>query len=76
MKAGPFKTRKEAVAAGLRLFARQAAYRALRAQGLTIDSPVDVPPAGFCIEHGHALLHSERDFDALEAERGLPVWRH
>lgn len=27
MKAGPFKTRKEAVDAGLRLLARQAAYR-------------------------------------------------
>ncbi len=35
MKAGPFKTRKEAVDAGLRLLARQAAYRdilALRGQ--------------------------------------------
>ncbi len=27
MKAGPYKTRKEAVDAGLRLLARQAAYR-------------------------------------------------
>lgn len=27
MKAGPFKTKKEAVDAGLRLLARQAAYR-------------------------------------------------
>jgi Arc/MetJ family transcription regulator len=27
MKAGPFKTKKEAVEAGLRLLARQAAYR-------------------------------------------------
>lgn len=29
MKAGPFKTKKEAVDAGLRLLARQAAYREL-----------------------------------------------
>ncbi len=35
MRAGPFKTKKEAVEAGLRLLARQAAYRdilALRGQ--------------------------------------------
>lgn len=51
-------------------------YRALRAQGVTINSPVDVLLASFCIEHGHALLHSDRDFDALEAQRGLRVWRH
>jgi predicted nucleic acid-binding protein len=51
-------------------------YRALRAQGVTIDSPIDVLLASFCIEHGHALLHSDRDFDALEAQRGLRVWRH
>lgn len=51
-------------------------YRALRALGLTINSPVDVLLASFCIEHGHALLHSDRDFDALEAQRGLRVWRH
>lgn len=51
-------------------------YRALRAQGVTIDSPVDLLLASFCIEHGHALLHDDRDFDALEAQRGLRVWRH
>lgn len=31
MKAGPFKTKKEAVDAGLRLLARQAAYREILA---------------------------------------------
>lgn len=51
-------------------------YRALRAQGVTIVSPVDVLLASYCIEHGHALLHSDRDFDALETQRGLRVWRH
>lgn len=51
-------------------------YRALRTQGVTIKSPVDVLLASFCIEHGHALLHSDRDFDALESRRGLRVWRH
>lgn len=42
MKAGPFKTRKEAVDAGLRLLARQAAYRdilALRGKLRWDDAP-------------------------------------
>ncbi len=51
-------------------------YRALRAQGVTIKSPIDVLLASFCIENGYALLHSDRDFDALETHRGLRVWRH
>ena len=51
-------------------------YRALRAQGVTVRSPIDVLLASYCIEHGHALLHSDRDFDALETLRGLRVWRH
>jgi predicted nucleic acid-binding protein len=51
-------------------------YRALRAQGYTVRSPIDVLLASFCIEHDHALLHSDRDFDVLESLRGLKVWRH
>jgi predicted nucleic acid-binding protein len=51
-------------------------YRALRAAGVTVRSPVDVLLASFCIEHDHALLHGDRDFDALESLRGLKVWRH
>lgn len=51
-------------------------YRALRSQGITVRSPIDVLLASYCIEHGHALLHSDRDFDALEAHCGLRVWRH
>lgn len=51
-------------------------YRALRAAGISIHSPVDVLLASFCIEHGHALLHNDHDFDALETLRGLRVWRH
>lgn len=46
MKAGPFKTKKEAVDAGLRLLARQAAYReilALRGKLRWEDAP---PAAG------------------------------
>jgi len=51
-------------------------YRALRAQGITIKSPIDVLLASFCIENGYALLHSDGDFAALETHRGLRVWRH
>jgi predicted nucleic acid-binding protein len=51
-------------------------YRALRAAGVTVRSPIDVLLASYCIEHEHALLHSDRDFDALESLRGLKVWRH
>ena len=51
-------------------------YRGLRAHGATIASPVDVLLAAYCIEHDHALLHRDRDFDAIESLRGLKVWRH
>lgn len=51
-------------------------YRSLQSQGITIRSPIDVLLASFCIEHGYALLHSDRDFEALETHRGLRVWRH
>ena len=51
-------------------------YRALRAAGAIVASPIDVLLASYCIEHGHALLHADRAFDALESLRGLKVWRH
>lgn len=51
-------------------------YRELRARGVTIASPIDVLQATFCIEHNFALLHNDRDFDAMESLRGLKVWRH
>ena len=51
-------------------------YRELRARGVTIASPIDVLQATYCIEHNHALLHCDSDFDAMESLRGLKVWRH
>ncbi len=51
-------------------------YRALRARGITVRSPIDVLLASYCIEYEHALLHNDRDFDSLESLRGLKVWRH
>ena len=51
-------------------------YRALRAQGITVRSAVDVLVATFCIECDYELLHQDRDFDAFETLRGLRTWRH
>ena len=68
----------EVVTIGGDELARSAAqhYRELRARGITIASPIDVLQASYCIEHNYALLHSDRDFDAMETLRGLKVWRH
>jgi predicted nucleic acid-binding protein len=64
--------------AGGPALARNAAvhYRSLRAQGITVRSPIDVLVAAFCIEHDYALLHRDRDFLAFEELRGLRGWRH
>ena len=51
-------------------------YRALRAQGTTVRSPIDALVATFCIERDYALLHCDRDYDAFENLRGLRTWRH
>ena len=51
-------------------------YRSLRAQGITVRSPIDVLVAAFCIENDYALLHRDRDFDAFEELRGLRAWHH
>lgn len=50
-------------------------YRALRARGITIRSAIDCIIATFCIEGGHELLHSDRDFDPFEQHFGLRVVR-
>jgi predicted nucleic acid-binding protein len=48
-------------------------YRLLRAKGFTVRKTIDCLIATFCIERGHALLHSDRDFDPFEAHLGLRV---
>ena len=48
-------------------------YSALRAQGYTVRSPIDVLLASYCIRHGHMLLHRDADFDVMAALRGLQV---
>lgn len=58
--------------------ARHAAahYRALRAQGVTVRSSIDVLVASFCIERDYALLHRDRDYQAFAQRRGLRTWEH
>jgi len=48
-------------------------YRSLRKLGITIGKTVDCLVASFCIEHGHELLHNDRDFEAFEKHLGLQV---
>jgi predicted nucleic acid-binding protein len=48
-------------------------YRALRKAGLSIHKTIDCFIATYCIENGHALLHSDSDFDPFELHLGLQV---
>jgi predicted nucleic acid-binding protein len=48
-------------------------YRRLRALGITPRSATDVLIATFCIEQGHELLHTDRDFDFMAKHLGLKV---
>lgn len=46
-------------------------YRRLRALGVTVRKTIDVIIATFCVERGHRLLHSDRDFTLMEEPLGL-----
>jgi predicted nucleic acid-binding protein len=46
-------------------------FRALRLRGLTVRKTVDTLIATRCIESGHALLYSDRDFDPFVQHLGL-----
>ena len=46
-------------------------YRFLRRRGITVRKTIDVIIGTFCIEYGHALLHSDRDFEPMERLLGL-----
>jgi len=48
-------------------------YRALRGKGVTIRKTVDLVIGTFCIEHGHTLLHDDRDFEPMRMHLGLQV---
>ena len=46
-------------------------FRALRARGVTVRKTIDMLIATFCMEKGHLLLHSDRDFDPIVEHLGL-----
>jgi predicted nucleic acid-binding protein len=48
-------------------------YRHLRRIGITLRKTADLIIGTYCIEHGHALLHDDRDFDAMETHLGLKI---
>jgi predicted nucleic acid-binding protein len=48
-------------------------YRVLRGRGITLQGTTDLVIATFCVEHGHSLLHDDRDFDAMAPHIGLTV---
>lgn len=48
-------------------------YRILRTQGITVRKTIDCIIATYCIQVGHALLHSDGDFDLFETHLGLSV---
>ena len=48
-------------------------YRYIRRRGVTVRKTIDCWIATFCLREGHALLHSDRDFDPFERFLGLRV---
>ena len=46
-------------------------YRFLRRRGITIRKTIDLFIGTYCIERGHILLHSDRDFAPMESFLGL-----
>ncbi len=48
-------------------------YRKLRQLGVTVRKTADIVIGTYCIEHSHALLHDDRDFEPMEEHLGLTV---
>jgi len=49
-------------------------YRDGRKKGLTIRSTIDCIIAQVAIEHDHAILHQDRDFDRIASIRPLTIY--
>ena len=49
-------------------------YRRLRDLGITVRKTADIIIGTFCIEHRHALLHDDRDFEPMQKHLGLKVY--
>ncbi len=48
-------------------------FRTLRSRGIILRKTIDLIIATFCLAHGYALLHQDRDFDPLVEHLGLLV---
>jgi predicted nucleic acid-binding protein len=48
-------------------------YRMLRNRGITVRTTADLIIATSCAEHGHSLLHDDREFDMMAAHLGLTI---
>ena len=48
-------------------------YRLLRRRGATVRKTIDMLIGTYCLMHGHALLHNDRDFDVMAKHLGLRV---
>ena len=48
-------------------------HRRLRKRGVTVRKTIDVLIGTYCIQHGHELLHADRDFDSMQRYLGLRV---
>lgn len=48
-------------------------FRDLRKKGITVRKTIDVMIATFCIENGHKLLFSDKDFSPFVEHLGLMV---
>ena len=48
-------------------------YRKLRSKGITIRKTADLIIGTYCMEHGHSLLHADRDFDPMAEHLGLRI---
>ena len=48
-------------------------YRILHAKGIAVRKTIDCIIATYCIQMGHAVLHSDGDFDPFETHLGLSV---
>jgi len=51
-------------------------FRALRTKGITVRKTIDTLIATCCLQKGHILLHSDRDFEPFATYLGLRVAYH
>jgi hypothetical protein len=48
-------------------------YRMLRSAGVTMNKIAALFIGTYCIEHGHALLHCDTDFEPITKRCGLQL---